>query len=177
MVEISKDTERLLGTVAAIGTGFFAWEYQATLKWTAGRQAPAGYGLLSKQRFGDALAGLIGKGPASTIVPGWGGSADFNPHWNGVLNKTTFAGIGVLIADQVLQRLFKMWKTDLDAIPEIVRGVGAGLAIGGAIGGIFDPGPGGFTIAAPGPSGQVASGNVPFFRGDVAGGGRLTVLQ
>jgi hypothetical protein len=73
-----------------------------------------------------------------------------------------------------------MYANDLDAVPEVIRGISTGLIAGGAVGGIFDPAVGGYTMVSEGSAsglvGTVATGNVPFGRGEATQGRQTSVL-
>jgi hypothetical protein len=165
-MDIDARTEKWLGGIGAVGAGFLSWEYEATKKWSQGNPVP-GYSLFSKHRFADALAGIIGKGPKNMIFPSEAGAAaDFHPNPMGWVNGTVGIGVAIKIADEILKRIWPVYEKDLDAVPEVVRGISTGLIAGGALGGIFDPNPSGFSVLGGSESGGVASGNVPFGRGE-----------
>jgi hypothetical protein len=163
-MEIDAKTEKWLGGVSALGAGFLAWEKEATAKYRGAN--PSGYSLFSKTRFADALAGMIGQKTTHSIFPDWNGSADFHPNPMGWVNQSVGIGIAVKIADEILKRIWPVYEKDLDAVPEVVRGISTGLIVGGAVGGIFDPNPSGYSAMGMAETGGVASGNVPFGRGE-----------
>jgi hypothetical protein len=172
-MEIDAKTEKWLGGLGALGAGFLAWEYEATKKWTPN---PVGYSLFSRHRFADALAGLIGKNAKNMVFPSEAGAgADFHPNPMGWVNTTVAIGVAIKITDEILKRLWPIYEKDLDAVPEVVRGISTGLIAGGALGGIFDPAPSGFSVLGMAESGGVASGNVPFGRGE-GRNGHLSVV-
>jgi hypothetical protein len=171
-MDIDARTEKWLGGIGAVGAGFLSWEYEATKKWSQGNPVP-GYSLFSKHRFADALAGIIGKGPKNMLFPSESGAAaDFHPNPMGWANSTVAIGVGIKIADEVLKRIWPMWEKDLDAVPEVVRGISTGMIAGGALGGIFDPAQG----MTQGSGGAVNVGNVPYGRGE-GGNGHLHVVD
>jgi hypothetical protein len=145
---LGKDATKTLVPLTGFGVGLLAWEYQATSKWIPGwgpGGPPGGYNLLSRWRFADALGALIG----TDLVrkSGIGGSKWnngnvqlFNPNAMGWLNKTFGAGIALKIANALIRKYVKAYE-NVDAIPDMIDAAANGLAVGGAIGGIFDPSP------------------------------------
>jgi hypothetical protein len=177
-MDISAKTEHWIETGTAVGTGILAWENAATAKW-AQKVGPTYGSLFSKNRFCDALAGIIGNQATKAIVPSWTGVADMHPNLFGALNKTSLSGAAILVADAILREVIPQYNR-LDGIPSIVKGAGMGILGGGIVGGIFDPNPSGFTAVSPSPvtgqieTGGVATGNVPFSTGSMYQG---SVLQ
>ena len=143
MVDIlGGSAEQVIQKIVSIGTGVAAWEYQATAKYAEYNEAyKGGYSLFSTQRFGDALAGILGNQLTRKIIPGWGGAADFKPNPLGAINKTSVTGGALLFADAFLRKTWDIYRNDLDMIPDIVQAVGIGVTVGGIVGGIFDPVP------------------------------------
>jgi hypothetical protein len=185
-MEITASTEKWLGGLSAIASGVLAWEYQATSKLAAGFPAgqwpsawTGGYSLFSKIRFGDALAGLVGNGNVKQVFgPSYNGVGDFHPNPFGWVNKTVGVGIVLRAADYILSRVWGLYDK-LDGVPAVVRGISTGLIAGGGLGGVFDPDIGGFTAVSTvtGPSGGgVATGNVPYTRGEAAMSRQISVL-
>lgn len=174
----------------AIATGFFAFVKASTAQWenVAPYNTPGGlhypYTVFGKHRIEDALGGVIGGDNVRKLDSSYDGAATPKISVLGPLNKVTFAGVGVLIADMVAREYLPEYKK-LDGIPGAIKGLGIGLAVGGAIGGLFDPPVQGFTATRPanlvtGGSSSVGStgvavGNVPFTRGD--SGQNLSVLM
>jgi hypothetical protein len=144
------------------------------------------YPMFSAWRFADALSGIIGTGLTDQIFKTPSGGivrsaniVGFHPNPMGWANKTVALGVGIKIADEVLKRIWPMWERDLDAVPEVVRGVSTGLIAGGAVGGIFDPVIGGTMLSndsGSGLSGSMSIGNVPFGRGEATMGRQTSVL-
>jgi hypothetical protein len=167
-MDFSASQEKGIQTLSAIGIGVLAWEQTATAKYA--QFNPQGYSLLSKPRFRDALCGIIGNKATQKVLnidPSQMGNADFNPNFMGFLNTTVAAGAALIIADGLLNDNVKLYR-DLPAVSSIVKGAGAGMIVGGAVGGIFDPLPYGPTGVSSGSGlmGSIATGNVPFMRGD-----------
>lgn len=156
-------------TLGAVGIGILAWEAAAT-----GKYNRANYSLFSISRFSDALSGLIGKDLALKITGNPTG-ADMHPNFFGWANKITGSGVIGYIVNQVLKAYVPKYK-DFDAIAEFVDKVTAAIAVGGVVGGIFDPNPSGFSVMGMRESGGVASGNVPFGRGE-GHNGHLSVVS
>jgi hypothetical protein len=170
-MEFSDKTTNLVHTATAVGVGVIAWENAATAKWAANNPVQP-YSLFSMYRFKDAVCGLVGKNIAAKIFndPSMSGrGADFKPTPFGAINQTSIAGIGVSIANKILTEAWPAYRK-LPLIPELIGGAGLGLAVGGIIGGIFDPNPSGFTAMSNNPvtgqveTGGVATGNVPYSR-------------
>ncbi|MGH7743895.1 MAG: hypothetical protein ACREQ5_03630 [Candidatus Dormibacteria bacterium] len=130
-MDMSSGTKEMLGDVTAVGTGVLAWMYTST----ALMDSPTAS---LTNRFEDAVANTLGQGVAKQIWPTYSGSGNLTPKVTGFLNNTTFAGIGLLIADHVGMS-FKTYRDKLDGLHNIIEGAGWGITIGGAVGGIFDP--------------------------------------
>jgi hypothetical protein len=146
-MEFSAKTEHWMETGTTIGTAVLAWENAATAKYAAAN--PQGYSLFSMQRFGDALAGIIGHDLTFQIFGGkWGGKADFKPNIFGAINKTSVSGGIILAVDAILKEVFPEYRK-LDGVPAIVKGAGLGITIGGVVGGIFDPNGGSTSYGSP----------------------------
>lgn len=137
-MELSSKTTDTLGDLTAVGTGVLAWMYTSTKKWAASN--PTEYTL--KQRTMDAIGDTFGHGVAMAIDPEQGGAgADLHPKPFGWINSTTGYGIALGIADWIAGETIPKYAKDLDGLRKIVQGAATGLTLGGAIGGIFDPGP------------------------------------
>jgi hypothetical protein len=185
-MDISASTEKWLGGIAAVGAGILAWEKEATGKYAAAYKASGvNYPMFSTWRFADALSGIIGNNLTDQIFRNAQGGIirsgigqGFKPNPMGWANKTVALGVGIKIADEVLKRIWPMYEKDLDAVPEVIRGLSTGLIAGGAVGGIFDPAVGGYTMVGGdgGMSGPMAIGNVPFGRGEATQGRQTSVL-
>jgi hypothetical protein len=163
---------------AGLGIGYMAWTNQATAKFSSYQTASAP-NLFSLQRFCDSTIGLIGNANANALANAinpdqaargfgnLGGTQKINPL--GFLNKTTIYGAVAIIANGLLKDNLPAYKR-FPILPEVVEGAGWGALIGGAIGGIFDPAPSGYTATSPSPvtgqmeTGGVATGNVPYGR-------------
>lgn len=137
ILNLSSKSTDLIGKGTAIGTGLLAWEYEATKKAHPGDPS---YGLFTKWRFADAFSTIAGP-EITTQIFGWSGLGK-NPELNlfKAANKTTFTGIAIVIADSILKELWPAYKR-ADLVTEVVHNAGIGLAVGGAVGGIFDPDP------------------------------------
>jgi hypothetical protein len=159
---LTEKNENLLGTGIAVGTGILGWELAATLKYALPNDilhysGGIPYSPFSQQRFADAVAGLIGNGMTKKIFPSWTGAADFKPNLMGFLNKITYTGAALLIADKILSNV-KQYR-DFPLAQTIISNAGKGLTVGGIVGGIFDPDPN-----SPAPRANAAQGtayNVP----------------
>jgi hypothetical protein len=162
-------------TGTALGTGVLAFEQASTIKFRA--WWGSSYGLLDKRRFKDAIGALVGKDVLMKIFPDYVGpitQVEWAPNIFGAINKTSLSGAAILIADAIAKNLIPQYRK-MDGLPSVVHGAGVGITIGGAIGGIFDPNPSGYTALGQKETGGVATGNVPFAQ---AGQGyQLSVLQ
>jgi len=138
-LDFNESHEKMIQGVTTAAVGLLAWEYTATQKWAIAGQPVQPYSLFTKQRFGDALAGIIGNQAAAKIFPGWGGAATFHPNPMGFLNQTFFTGIGLGILDALLSE--NKFYSNIPALSSVVKGAAYGAAFGGALGGIFDPDP------------------------------------
>jgi hypothetical protein len=178
-MEFSDKTTNLIHTATAVGVGVIAWESQATSKWAANNPVQP-YSLFSMYRFKDAVCGLVGKQIAGKIFNEdmSARGADFKPTPFGAINKTSMAGIALSIVNKALTDAWPAYRK-FPLISEIVGGAGLGLAVGGVIGGIFDPNPSGYTVLSPNPltgqieTGGIATGNVPFSTGSMYQGSIL----
>ncbi len=130
-MDMSAGNKELLGDATALGTGVLAWMYTST-------KTMDGPGTPIKQRFEDALANTLGRGVVLAIDPKYSGTGDLTPKITGFINKTTFAGAGLLVADYIAMN-FPQYKNKLDGLHNIVEGAGWGITLGGIFGGIFDP--------------------------------------
>jgi len=155
-MDMSAGTKDLLGDLTAVGTGVLAWMYTST----AMMDAPT---VSLTQRFEDATANTLGVGVAKQIWPTYAGAGNLTPKVTGFLNNTTFAGVGLLVADHIASG-FKQYRDKLDGLHSIVEGAGWGITIGGIVGGIFDP-------DATQPQ-NVNTGN-PMTRGSMYGAGNV----
>jgi hypothetical protein len=160
-MDISASTEKTIKTLSTIGAGGISWLYTAT---GSQMQTP----LFTKQRLSDALGGMLGKDLAKQIT-GVTTIKDFQIHPMGWANQVVFGGIAGKIINGVLKSNVPQYR-NIPIVPELIDGVTTGMIAGGAIGGIFDPSPGGYTALSQGNpviSGQgeyyggVATGNVP----------------
>jgi hypothetical protein len=143
-MQILNSSQRDVATNAlTIATGLMGWEYQTTYKFSQGGNRN-GYGLFTKQRFGDAVAQTFGQSAAQRVLPGYSGAADFTVNPLGVINKVTVAGAAVLIGDSLLDGL-PYYK---DVSP-FVEAIGWGLTIGGIVGGFFDDASNGTISGSP----------------------------
>jgi hypothetical protein len=147
---LSSSQEKKLESAITILAGIGAWEYQSTQKFDA--NVP----LISKQRFGDAIAQTFGRNVATSLFPGTpiqGNGPTINP--GKVLNQTMGAGIALLIADKIADEFFGSTYRKMDGLQAIVRGTGKGLTVGGIVGGLVDAtyatGYGGMIPSAGGP--------------------------
>lgn len=135
-------------------SGVGAWEFQATEKFDHN------VSLISKQRFGDAIAQTFGTNVAQKVFPNTqiSGKQTVNPA--GVINSTMGSGIGLLIVDKVAEEFFGSAYKNMDGLQPVIRGAGKGILIGGIIGGLFDPTSGSYPTLVPtagnrtGPYGQ-----------------------
>ena len=141
-MELAAKDEKALTTLIGVGTGIAAWEAASTQQYV--QFNPTGYGLFSKQRFGDAVASTFGQGIAKQVMPGYTGAANqgFSPLK--VVNKYSVGGGAVLVASELADNL-----DHYDKFKPFVDAIGWGLLVGGAIGGFFDP------------EGYVLPGNAP----------------
>lgn len=130
---LSATQEKKLESAIAILSGIAAWEFQSTQKFDAG------VSLISKQRFGDAIAQTFGTNVAQKLFPNTSitGKQTINPA--GVINTTSLTGIGLLILDKVADEFVGKEYRDLDGLQAVIRGSGKGLTVGGIVGGFFDP--------------------------------------
>src|SRR5438552_10106064 len=96
-LKLSARQETQLESAVTILAGIGAWEFQATQKFDA--NVP----LISKQRFGDAIAQTFGRNVATKLFPGTPiqGQQTLNP--SAVVNSTMATGIGLLIVDKVAE--------------------------------------------------------------------------
>jgi hypothetical protein len=172
----SAKTGNLIENASTAGFGFLGFVNAATSKF-AGNYASnnASYSVFSKQRIEDALSCIVGKGNVAKLDSSYTQSyAPTAPsiHPMSALNMTTYYGLGTVIADWALREVApaKYYKS-VPILPDVVKGAGVGLLIGGIIGGIFDPNPSGYTMISPSPltgqneTGGIATGNVPYARG------------
>lgn len=129
---LSAKQEKQLESAVTIVSAIAAWEFQATEKFDHG------VSLISKQRFGDALAQTFGKNVAQKIFPNVSiqGVQTLNP--SAVINSTNLAGIGLLIADKIADEFIGSEYRKMDGLQPIVRGTAKGLIVGGTIGGLVD---------------------------------------
>jgi len=110
----------------------------------------------------DIVWGIIGQGKNSIMIQGVPltknslSQQSITP--TGVLNKTTYAGITLLIADYVLKE-FLGGKYGMRYAHPWFQSVGAGLVFGGIVGGLFDPATGirGGATAGSGPAAVAGS--------------------
>jgi hypothetical protein len=163
-LQMTSKQEKQLESAVTILSGIAAWEYQATQKFDAG------VSLISKQRFGDAIAQTFGNNVAQKLFPGTSiqGKQTVNPQ--GVLNSTMGYGIVLLIADAVADEVGGKTYRDLDGLQPVVRGAGKGLLIGGIVGGFFDPS---YGTAAPAPGYTISYPRGP----DLGAGMRVNQLN
>ncbi|MGD0645909.1 MAG: hypothetical protein ABSA75_13465 [Candidatus Bathyarchaeia archaeon] len=165
-------TGKLIEKGTAASVGFLSFVNAATQKFSYG----AGYPVWSKSRIEDAIACVVG-GTAvqsldSTYSAGVRNIQGFQLKPLSAINPTTEAGIAVLVTDWALKEALpnKYYKS-LPVVPDVMKGAGIGLLVGGIIGGLFDPAPSGYTITNPSPitgqieTGGIATGNVPYARG------------
>ena len=136
-MDFSETHEKLIESASAAGVGLIAWMYSATSKYGTGPNYAGN--AITKWRFEDALAGLIGNQAVRAIDPTWTGGATFHPNALGWLNKGFISGIALTIADAFLTEI-KQYR-DLPGVHSVVKGAAWGLILGSAIGGIFDPDP------------------------------------
>ena len=156
-MDFNESHEKLIqGGVTAV-VGFAAWLTQATSKFASQHAGDPNYGIFSKWRMADALTAIGGTGLSKTIFPNFY-PANYNVGPTilplGFLNKTFFAGIAIAVADALASEV-KFYK-QMPAISSIMKGAAWGLAIGGAIGGVFDPDP-----KAASPSGLGSTASIP----------------
>ena len=171
----SEKTGHLVENAATAGIGFLAFVNAATSKF-AGNYATNGqaYSLIGKQRIEDALSCIVGSGNVKALDSSY--TQSYAPtvpsiHPMMALNNTTYAGIGLLVTDYALRTVApaKYYKS-IPIVPDLMKGEGIGLLVGGVIGGICDPNPSGYTVVNPSPVtgqvevGGVATGNVPYAR-------------
>jgi len=136
--------EKHLEAAVTVISAVAAWEFQATEKYDHG------VSLISKQRFGDAIAQTFGQNVAKQLFPNTniqGVGPTINP--SGVVNSVMGTGIALLIADKVAEEFFGSTYTKMDGLPPVVRGPGKGLTVGGIFGGLVDPT---YGTATPGPA-------------------------
>lgn len=150
---LSAKQEKQLESAVTILAGVAAWEFQSTQKFDAG------VSLISKQRFGDAIAQTFGANVATKIFPNTPiqGKQTLNP--GNVINSTMGTGIALLIVDRVAEEFLGAEYRKMDGLQPLIRGTGKGLTVGGIIGGLVDD-RAGYGLATP-PSGYTT----PFARG------------
>lgn len=162
-MQLSAKNETLLQNAATLGVGILAWEKEATRGSTES--------MFSVNRFGDALAGMIGNSNVKKIIPNYTGSGEFNPKPMGWINGTTAMGAMALVADWILDSNVDQYRK-LPAAQSLLKGAGYGALVGGIVGGIFDPPSGGPVMRVSAPTvdsgALMAQGNTPFIRGSGA---------
>lgn len=142
-MEISEKTSNLIQGGTAAAFGFMSWIKTATAKFENVQPTGGKYGVFDKNRVEDAIMLMIGPEAMRAIDPSFaGGGSQAFPNPLGAFNPTTFTGAGFLIADYVLKKALppKYYK-NLPVIPEVIKGIGIGVTVGGVIGGIWDPAP------------------------------------
>lgn len=142
----SAGTKKLLGIGVFTGAATISWCTQSTAKLAEfnkqhGYSQP--YDIFNKYRWVDALAGILGYDLVKRMFPEWQGSPEnktFKPNPFGWLNKTTIgAGVGYAVNQMLKENVPEYRK--LDMIPELIDALLAGVTVGSAIGGVFDPEP------------------------------------
>jgi hypothetical protein len=171
----SAKTGSMIENGTAAGIGFLAFVNAATSKFAPNYKANnSPYPVWGKRRIEDAIACIISSPNMKAIDSTFAGNDSptaFALHPLAAFNTTTFTGIGVLAADWAIKEVMpnKYYKS-IPMLPDLVKGAGIGLLVGGIIGGIFDPAPSGYTAVSPSPvtgqleTGGVATGNVPYGR-------------
>src|SRR5438552_10748430 len=109
-LKLSARQETQLESAVTILAGIGAWEFQATEKFD--HNVP----LISKQRFGDAIAQTFGKSVAQKLFPGTPiqGTQTLNP--SAVFNSTMGTGIALLIADKIAEEFFGSTYRNMDGL-------------------------------------------------------------
>lgn len=131
-LQLTSKQSKQLESAVTILAGLGAWEFQATEKFDHG------VSLISKQRFGDAIAQTFGTNVAQKMFPNTQiqGKQTLNPA--GIINSTTLTGVGLLIVDKIAEEFLGSTYTHQDGLQPIVRGTGKGMTVGGGLGGLFD---------------------------------------
>lgn len=163
-LSLSAKQAKQLESAVAILSGIGAWEFQATEKFD--HNVP----LISKQRFGDAIAQTFGKNVATKIFPNTPiqGTQTINP--GAVFNQTTFTGIGLLIADKLLDEFVGTEYRKIDGLQPVIRGAGKGITFGGILGGLVDA-----TYTASGYGGALPQAGGPYAFKSYAFPGNATI--
>jgi hypothetical protein len=132
-LQLTSKQEKQLESAVAILSGVGAWEYQST------QAFDNGVSLISKQRFGDAIAQTFGSNVAQKLFPNTQiqGKQTLNP--SGIVNSTSLTGVGLLIVDKLAEEFLGHSYTGMDGLQPLIRGTGKGLTVGGGFGGLFDP--------------------------------------
>lgn len=131
-LQLSSKQEKQLESAVTILSGIAAWEFQSTNKFDSG------VSMISKKRFGDAIAQTFGAPVAQKLFPNEqiSGKQTFSPA--NIINSTTLTGIGLLIIDKIADEFLGSDYRSLDGLQPLVRGLGKGVTIGGGLGGLFD---------------------------------------
>jgi hypothetical protein len=144
-MEIDTKTSGYIEAGAAAGFAFMSWVKTATQKYEAYNAANVSlsYSIFAKRRIENALALMVGDPAVKALDPTYtGGVTQVFPNPIGALNTNTAIGAGLLVTDYILRNFVsaKYYK-HLPVIPNLVRGTGIGVTIGGIIGGMWDPEP------------------------------------
>jgi hypothetical protein len=111
-----------LGQSLAPLTGFAGFMYGVTAKWKD-YHTESGYPF-SADGVKDMIAQIFGRGAVKVIDPKWSGAADRTLNIGAVLNKGTFAAIGVYALKEILPNKYTRILYNVAFPPLVGYGIG-----------------------------------------------------